>query len=59
MALPRMKKLTLYGNLELEYKPDESGNYMDFTLEADYIVVMGGRLVVGWENSDEDGNDKR
>ena len=54
-----MKKLTLYGNLELEYKPDESGNYMDFTLEADYIVVMGGRLVVGWENSDEDGNDKR
>lgn len=59
MALPRMKKLTLYGNLELEHNPDESGNYMDFTLEADYIVVMGGRLVVGWENSDEDGNDKR
>ena len=50
MALPKMKKLTLYGNLELEHNPDASGNYLDFTLEADYIVVMGGRLVVGWEN---------
>ena len=43
VALPRMKKLYIYGTLELN-------NSRDFTVDVYYIVIQGGRLVIGEEN---------
>ena len=41
IALPRLYSITIYGGLELS---DE----LNHTIEVDYIVIAGGRLVVGW-----------
>ena len=42
--LPSMRKLFIYGTLELE-------PHMDFVLNATYIVVgPEGRLIAGWED---------
>ena len=52
IAFPRINKLILKGNLELDHEinPD-TGTYRDFTLEVNFIVIQGGRLVVGWEDN--------
>ena len=43
--LPSMRKLFIYGTLELE-------PHMDFALNATYIVVSdGGNLIIGWEDT--------
>ena len=44
MELPKMNKLELKGTLEL----DDTG--LSFTLEVKYLVIKGGRLIVGWPN---------
>ena len=42
--LPWMRKLLIYGTMELE-------PHMDFVLNATYIVVgQGGNLIIGWES---------
>ena len=48
IPLPRIRKLFIFGVLELEYRPKADGTYHDFKLEADYIYVFGGRLIAGW-----------
>lgn len=48
--LPYMRKLFVYGTLELE-------PYMDFVLNATYIVIgEGGNLIIGWEDQPMIGN---
>lgn len=42
--LPRMGKLFIYGTLEL----DDS---QDFNLTATYILIQGGRLIIGQSES--------
>ena len=46
---PRINYLILEGNLEIDQGtgPD---NYNSFTLEVNFIIIKGGRLVVGWED---------
>ncbi|XP_062600839.1 fibrocystin-L-like [Saccostrea cucullata] len=44
IAIPRMEKLVLYGVLELD---DNNGN-RDFEIRCKYIVIYGGRLIIGW-----------
>lgn len=58
ISLPMLNKLYVYGTLELEHKPDSSGNYMDFVLNCSHILVMGGRLIVGWEEEAFQGHAK-
>ena len=43
--LPVMHKLFIYGNLEIE-------DSMDNTIEATYILIHGGRLIIGFSESD-------
>lgn len=43
-ALPRMGKLVLYGVLEL----DDANGTRNFELNCTYIVILGGRLIIGW-----------
>lgn len=35
---------------------DSNGAYKDVTLEVGYVVIIGGRLIVGWENNTYLGN---
>ena len=44
VALPRLASITIYGGLELL---DE----LNHTIEVDYILIAGGRLVVGWPDA--------
>lgn len=44
MALPRMGKLVLYGVLEL----DDANGTRNFELNCTYIIILGGRLIIGW-----------
>lgn len=46
IALPRMEKLVLYGVLEL----DDDNGARDFELRCKYIIILGGRLIIGWPN---------
>ena len=51
-VLPRMKKLNIYGTLEIDDQPDPAtGRVREFVLEATYIYIRGGRLLAGWEDS--------
>lgn len=43
-TLPQMEKLILYGVLEL----DDDGGSRDFELRCKYIIIRGGRLIIGW-----------
>ncbi|XP_071792804.1 fibrocystin-L-like isoform X2 [Asterias amurensis] len=45
VILPVMHKLFIYGNLEIE-------DSMDNTIEATYILIHGGRLIIGFSESD-------
>ena len=42
VSLPVMRKLFIYGTLELD-------DTQDFMLTATYILIQGGRLVIGSE----------
>lgn len=44
IELPSMGKLVLYGVLEL----DGTNGTKNFVLNCTYIVILGGRLIVGW-----------
>lgn len=39
-----MEKLILYGVLEL----DDDGGSRDFELRCKYIIIRGGRFIIGW-----------
>ena len=43
--LPVMNKLFIYGTLEL----DDS---RDYNLTATYILIQGGRLIIGWSEEE-------
>lgn len=45
-TLPQMEKLVLYGVLELD---DDDGS-RNFELRCKYIIIHGGRLIIGWPN---------
>lgn len=48
--LPYMRKLYIYGTLELE-------SHMNFVLNVTYIVIgQGGNLIIGWEDQPMKGN---
>ncbi|XP_061168814.1 fibrocystin-L-like [Saccostrea echinata] len=42
--LPAMGKLVLFGTLEL----DDANGTRNFVLNCTYIVILGGRLIIGW-----------
>lgn len=49
---PVLKSLTLRGNLEFDPDKDPNTNeYRDFTLEVGFIIIEGGRLIIGWEDN--------
>ena len=48
--VPNLNKLYIYGTVEFEYQADENGDYYDLTLNCNYIIISGGRLIVGWED---------
>ena len=51
-VLPKMKKLIIYGTLEIDDQKDPAtGRVREFVLEATYIYIRGGRLLAGWEDS--------
>jgi hypothetical protein len=47
IALPSMGKLVIYGVLEL----DGTNGTKNFVLNCTYIIIMGGRLIVGWPDN--------
>ncbi|XP_064639845.1 fibrocystin-L-like [Lineus longissimus] len=47
--IPPLNKLYIYGVLEFEYLPI-NGTYLNATLDATHIMIMGGRLIVGHED---------
>ena len=52
MVLPKMKKLIIYGTLEIDDQKDPAtGRVREFVLEATYVYIRGGRLLAGWEDS--------
>ena len=44
-------KIWIFGGLEFEFAPNPNGGFYDFTFIATHIVIVGGRLVVGWEET--------
>lgn len=53
--IPPLAELIIYGVLELDHGDALSG-YRDFTIQTSYIVILGGRLIVGWEDKPFLGN---
>lgn len=52
-----MKKLYLYGVLEIDGDLNTTtGSYKDFVLSAEYIYIVGGRLIAGWPDNPFKGN---
>nr|XP_039260770.1 fibrocystin-L-like [Styela clava] len=45
--LPKMNKLWIEGVLEIDWDDED----LSLTLSATHIVIMGGRLIVGWEDA--------
>ena len=46
---PIINKLYIYGVLEFEFQPHSNGFYYNFTLSCEHIIIIEGRLIVGWE----------
>lgn len=52
IAFPVLNKLILKGNLELDFEKDpDTQDYRDFTIDVKFLIIEGGRLVVGWEDN--------
>ena len=51
-----MNKLEIYGVMELDNAKDSSGKYKNFAITASYIVIRGGRLIIGWPDKPFLGN---
>ncbi|XP_013405337.2 fibrocystin-L [Lingula anatina] len=50
--LPIMERLYIYGVLELDHNVNAAtGTYHNFVINATYIFIQGGRLIIGWEDS--------
>lgn len=50
VAIPKLRSLNLKGNLEFDGEKDpNTDEYKTFVLEVSYIIIEGGRLIVGWE----------
>ena len=43
-TIPKMGKLVLFGVLEL----DDANGTRNFEIKCTYLIIMGGRLIVGW-----------
>ncbi|XP_069121982.1 fibrocystin-L-like [Argopecten irradians] len=54
MAIPSFNKVTLYGVLEFDHGTAPS--YRDIDLNATYIIILGGRLIIGWPGAPYLGN---
>lgn len=48
--LPKFNTIYIYGQMEVSNKLNE------VTISANYIHIVGGRLIVGWENDPYPGN---
>lgn len=46
VAIPSLNTVIIYGGLEFDQGP--SPPYRDFVLNATHIIVLGGRLIIGW-----------
>ena len=42
-------RVWIYGGLEFEFARNGDGEFYNFTFSATHIIIVGGRLVVGWE----------
>lgn len=52
-----MHKLVIYGALELDHgNITQTGSYRDFTINVTYLMILGGRLIIGWEDKPFLGN---
>ncbi|KAM8882915.1 PKHD1 like 1, tandem duplicate 1 [Synchiropus picturatus] len=57
-STPALNKLTIIGVLEIPYTLDFSSSrvarstpeYTNFTIEATYISIQGGRMIAGWDD---------
>ncbi|XP_060084827.1 fibrocystin-L-like, partial [Ylistrum balloti] len=54
MAIPSLNKLILYGVLEFDH--GTSAPYRDIDLNATHIIILGGRLIIGWPDAPYLGN---
>ncbi|XP_069115226.1 fibrocystin-L-like [Argopecten irradians] len=54
MAIPSFNKVFLYGALEFDH--GSSAPYRDIDLNATHIIILGGRLVIGWPDAPYLGN---
>ncbi|XP_069115224.1 fibrocystin-L-like [Argopecten irradians] len=54
MAIPSFNKVILYGVLEFDH--GTSAPYRDIDLNATHIIILGGRLVIGWPDAPYLGN---
>ena len=46
---PIINKLYIYGVLEFEFQTHPNGHNYNFTLSCEHIIIIEGRLIVGWE----------
>ncbi|XP_021347967.1 fibrocystin-L-like [Mizuhopecten yessoensis] len=54
MAIPWFNKVILYGTLEFDH--GTSAPYRDIDLNATHIIILGGRLIIGWPDAPYLGN---
>lgn len=47
--IPPLAELIIYGVLELDHGNATAG-YRDFVINTSYIIILGGRLIIGWED---------
>ncbi|XP_033757813.1 fibrocystin-L-like [Pecten maximus] len=53
MAIPSFNKVILYGTLEFDHG---TSPYRDIDLNATHIIILGGRLIIGWPDAPYLGN---
>lgn len=44
--VPKLGTVTIEGGLEIDYS-----TAYEYTFEANFIIIIGGRFVVGWQNN--------
>ncbi|KAJ8313315.1 hypothetical protein KUTeg_009101 [Tegillarca granosa] len=48
---PTMETLIIKGTLEVDADFDGDGNFLNFELRVTYLIIHGGRLIVGWTDN--------
>ncbi|XP_021354106.1 fibrocystin-L-like [Mizuhopecten yessoensis] len=54
MAIPWFNKVILYGTIEFDHGP--TAPYCNIDLNATHIIILGGRLIIGWPDAPYLGN---